>query len=226
MRLARRAIDILVSLLALVALSPLFGVAAAGIWLSSRGPIFYRAKRIGYRGKPFTMHKFRTMHVEQKAFFSLITPQNDPRVFPFGAWLRRLKIDELPQLFDILRGEMTFVGPRPEDPRMVEQHYGPQGMETLNVLPGLSSPGSIYYYTHGERMLSTADTEASYARELLPTKLALDLVYVREASMLYDLRVILRTLWVILARTLGKRSFRKPPEIDRAIELGLMPKSC
>jgi lipopolysaccharide/colanic/teichoic acid biosynthesis glycosyltransferase len=222
----RRAIDMVLSLLALLALSPLFLVAASGIWLSSRGPVFYKAKRIGYRCTAFTMYKFRTMHVEQKGYASAITAHNDQRVFGFGSWLRRLKIDELPQLFNILKGDMAFVGPRPEDPRIVQDHYGPLGMETLNVLPGLSSPGSIYYYTHGEETLSTADTEGCYVRELLPTKLALDVVYIREASLLYDMRVILRTLWVILARAVGKRRFREPPEIKKAIELELMPKSC
>jgi lipopolysaccharide/colanic/teichoic acid biosynthesis glycosyltransferase len=218
-----RLIDVVLSSIALLCLSPLFFLAAAGIWLSSPGPILYRAKRVGIGGKIFTMYKFRTMHVNQGPAGSCITGQNDARVFAIGSWLRRLKIDELPQLVNILRREMAIVGPRPEDPKMVDLHYTPEQLETLRILPGLSSPGSIYYYTHGEKTLNGDDPERLYAETLLPTKLALDLVYVRDASVFYNLRIILKTIWVILAIALAKRDFADPPEMSRARRLGFIP---
>jgi len=202
----------------------LFLLAAAGIRLSSPGPILYRPKRVGIGGKIFIMYKFRTMHVNRGPAGSCITGQNDSRVFAFGSWLRRLKIDELPQLVNILQREMSIVGPRPEDPKIVDLHYTPDHLETLRVLPGLSSPGSIYYYTHGEKTLDGDDPEGRYVERLLPTKLALDIVYVRKASVLYNLRIILRTIWVILTMSLGKRDFPEPPEMSQARRLGRIPR--
>ena len=217
--MARRSIDFIVSLIALIVLSPLFAFAAAGIWLCSRGPILYRAKRVGLRGMPFSMYKFRTMRVDQGKAPSPITAVSDPRVFAFGAWLRRLKVDEFPQLLNILKGEMAMVGPRPEDPDIVGKCYGPLHFETLTVLPGLASPGSIYNYTHSERVLVAESTERTYIERLLPIKLALDVVYVREASLMYDLRIILRTIWAIISTAFGRRSFPDPPEMKKASQL-------
>ncbi|HEY7911800.1 MAG TPA: sugar transferase [Blastocatellia bacterium] len=214
--MARRLIDYVISITALIVLSPLFILATAGIRICSAGPVLYRAKRAGRYGKIFTMYKFRTMHVRQDGYASAIAAKNDPRVFAFGLWLRRLKIDELPQLFNVLRGEMAIVGPRPEDPRIVDEYYSKEHMETLTVLPGLASPGSIYNYTHGERLLSAENTEKQYVEQVMPVKLALDIVYVREASVVYDLKIILRTMRVIFAIALGKRDFADPPEMIKA----------
>lgn len=215
--MAKRLIDIVLALTMLLLSSPLMLLAAVGIWLSSPGPVIYRARRVGRNGKRFTMYKFRTMEVAQSSGSSRISAQDDRRVFAFGAWLRRLKIDELPQSFNILKGDMSVVGPRPEDPFMVEQHYAPEHMDTLLALPGLSSPGSIYNYTHGERRLADQpDVEAYYLEHLLPLKLALDLVYVREASLRFDLRIMMRTVWVILCMGLGRRTFSEPAEMARA----------
>jgi lipopolysaccharide/colanic/teichoic acid biosynthesis glycosyltransferase len=217
--MARRLIDYIISIAALIVLSPLLILAAAGIWLSSPGPVFYRANRAGRHGRIFTMYKFRTMHVRHNGFTSAISAKNDPRVFGFGLWLRRLKIDELPQLINVLRAEMAIVGPRPEDPRIVDQYYSKEHLETLSVLPGLASPGSIYNYTHGERLLSADNTEKEYVERVMHVKLALDIVYVREASLVYDLKIILRTIRVILAIAFGKRDFADPPEMIKAARL-------
>lgn len=215
--MAKRLADIVLALIMLLLSSPMMLVAAVGIWVSSPGPVVYRARRVGRNGKRFTMYKFRTMEVSSGAGSSRITAQDDRRVFPFGAWLRRLKIDELPQLFNILRGDMSVVGPRPEDPAVVDQHYAPAHMDTLLAPPGLASPGSIYNYTHGERQLrDRRDVEAYYLEHLLPLKLALDLVYVREASLRFDLRIMVRTIWVILCRGLGRCNFPEPAEMARA----------
>lgn len=204
------------ALVALAILSPLFVFAALGIRLSSPGPVFYRAQRVGLHRKVFTMYKFRTMAVQEKPGGSAITAKQDARVFPFGALLRRLKIDELPQLLNVLKGDMSLVGPRPEDPKIVFQYYTPQQLQTLRVLPGLASPGSIYNYTHGEQVLGSGAAEEIYLEKFLNIKLALELVYVREASLLYDVKIILRTLRVILAMSLGRRKFSDPPEMKKA----------
>lgn len=212
--MAKRLFDIALSVIALLLLTPVLLVAAVGIKMSSCGPILYRAIRVGKNKRTFTMYKFRTMHEDHGVCSSVITGVHDPRLFRFGFLLRRLKIDELPQLLNVLKGEMSIVGPRPEDPRIVNTYYTPEQCETLTVLPGLASPGSIYNYTHEQRYLTDDDYEKSYVERLLPVKLALERVYVRRASFLYDLRIILRTIGVIFSITLGKRHFPEPQEMS------------
>ena len=121
--MVKRLADVTITMMLLLALSPLMIIAAAGIWLSGPGSIIYRAKRVGRNGRRFTMYKFRTMEVSAESKWSPITAKDDRRVFAFGAWLRRLKIDELPQLFNILKGDMSVVGPRPEDPQIVDRLF-------------------------------------------------------------------------------------------------------
>ena len=205
--------------MALIVLAPLMALAALGVRLSSPGPVFYRAVRAGREGRPFVMFKLRTMHHRRRSDDSVITAERDPRVFPFGAWLRRAKLDELPQIFNVLRGEMAIVGPRPEDPTIVDRYYTPAQWETLKVAPGLTSPGALYSTTHGEQRLSPVDPERDYVQRVLPTKLALDRVYVRHASVGYDLALIFRTITVVASRALGRRLFRDPPEMREALSL-------
>lgn len=223
--MVRRLIDVALSFTALILVSPLLVLAAIGIRLSSPGPIVYRAKRVGINGSIFSMYKLRTMHIHHGQFSGPVTASNDPRVFRFGSWLRRLKIDELLQLVNILKGEMSIVGPRPEAPEIVRDYYASDHFETLSILPGLASPGSIYNYTHGERLLNGNNVQECYAKRLLPIKLALDIVYVREASFSYDIRLVVRTAWVILCTAFGKNCFPDPPEIRKAVRLGLVPGS-
>lgn len=215
---AKRTLDVVLAGAALVAVAPLLAVAAVGIRLASPGPMFYRARRAGLHNRPFTMYKLRTMHVAQ-AVSSVITPLGDPRVFPFGAWLRRAKLDELPQLFNILRGDMSFVGPRPEDPTMVERFYTPLYHQSFAVPPGLTSPGSLYAYTHGEARLDPHDPERSYGEDLLPVKIALDLVYVRHASISYDIALMARTAWMLVTALLGRERFAPPRELVEAHQI-------
>jgi lipopolysaccharide/colanic/teichoic acid biosynthesis glycosyltransferase len=164
------------------------------------------------------MYKFRTMHVVQQSA-SPITATHDPRIFAFGRLLRALKIDELPQLWNILRGDMAIIGPRPEDPQFVERDYRGVAMETLRVRPGLSSPGTLYAYVQGDAILDSERPADAYRDRLLPIKLALDVAYVRHASAGYDLQLILRTLWMVGCRVLGRRTFPDPPEMAEAIGL-------
>lgn len=218
--MVKRLFDILLTALALVACLPILIVAALGIRLSSPGPVLYRATRAGRRGRLFVMYKLRTMEVRSgEVADSVVTAHRDPRIFPFGELLRRSKVDELPQLFNILRGDMAVVGPRPEDPKVVAQYYTPEQWETLDVAPGLTSPGALYSTTHGETWLSAQAAERDYYEHLLPLKLALDRVYVRRASLAYDLGVIVRTALVVLGRSFGRRRFPEPPEMNEARRL-------
>src|SRR6058998_2704707 len=198
-----------------MAAAPVLLVAAVGIRLSSPGPLLYRARLVGRYGRLFTMYKLRTMYVDHGSG-SVITAQRDPRVFPFGRPLRRLKIDELPQLVNVLRGEMSLVGPRPQHPDIVRRYYAPEDWETLRVRPGLASPGSLYDSTHGEPLVGSADPERTYVARLLPVVLALDRVYLRHASLWYDATIVGRTLLVIAATLLGRRTFPDPPEMPEA----------
>jgi lipopolysaccharide/colanic/teichoic acid biosynthesis glycosyltransferase len=150
-----------------------------------------------------------------------IAGHNDSRVFPFGALLRTTKVDELPQLFNVIRGDMALVGPRPEAPEIVRSHYTADDLATLRVLPGLTSPGSLYYYAYCERLLVQDGIVEQYVKRLLPTKLAIDRVYIARATLLYDIRVILRTVAVIFAKVLGRRDFAYPPELVVMGEAGL-----
>jgi lipopolysaccharide/colanic/teichoic acid biosynthesis glycosyltransferase len=215
----KRSFDIVASAGGMVFLSPLMLLAAIGIKFGSPGPVIYRAKRAGLDGRLFTMHKFRTMHVRRDSADSVITAPRDTRVFPFGGLLRKLKIDELPQLWDVFRGEMSIVGPRPEDPKIVEDYYTPAMRETLTIRPGLASPGSLFGTTHGGHYLNDKDPEGSYAEQLLPVKLAIEQVYVRNASFGYDLQIILRTIWLLAQTLAGRRQFPDPAELAEASKL-------
>jgi lipopolysaccharide/colanic/teichoic acid biosynthesis glycosyltransferase len=217
--MVKRLLDIALAALGLALVAPVLALAALGIRLSSPGPVLYRARRVGRGGSCFTMYKLRTMHQRQPGQASRITGQDDPRVFPLGGLLRRTKIDELPQLFNVLRGDMSLVGPRPEDPDIVERHYTPLLRETLAVRPGLASPGSLYHYTHGDALLAGGDPETAYVERLLPLKVALDVVYVRHASLHSDVRIIGRTLSTIGACVVGRRRFPAPPETREALAL-------
>jgi lipopolysaccharide/colanic/teichoic acid biosynthesis glycosyltransferase len=165
------------------------------------------------------MDKLRTMHVARIVLPPGDRARDDPRVFAFGSWLRRLKIDELPQLFNIVKGDMAIVGPRPEDPHIVRTAYAAPHLETLEVLPGLTSPGTLYYYMHGEQRIDVGDQERYYVEHFLPTKLALDRAYVREASVLYHLRLVIRTIWTIASIAVGTTTFPDPPDLAKLRDL-------
>lgn len=212
----RRILDVTLAAVGLLLSAPVLVVAALGIRVASPGPVLYRARRVGRHGVPFTMYKLRTMSCTPADGASRITASGDRRVFPLGRWLRQAKIDELPQLFNVLRGDMAIIGPRPEDPDIVARHYAPMHLETLRVRPGLASPGSLYHDTHGSALLDGAAPEASYVERLLPFKLALDVVYVRQASFFTDFRLMARTLGIIAGSVAGRRQFPEPPEASAA----------
>lgn len=196
---------VLAAVLLLLA-TPLMLVIAIGIRLSDPGPVFYLADRAGVRGVVFRMYKLRTMRIASGPG-SRIAETRDPRAFAFGAFLRRMKLDELPQLMNIIRGEMAFVGPRPEDPWFVDRYYTRTDRETLEAPPGLTSPGTLYYFTRAEQFPDNTGTEASYISGPLKRKLALDRAYVRGASAAYDLRLAIQTIWVLGCVAVGRRHF-------------------
>ena len=213
--MAKRLFDVVAAAVALVVFAPVLAFAAIGIRLASPGPVLFRARRAGRGGRPFTMYKLRTMHVAAPG--GPITAADDPRVFRFGRLLRRTKIDELPQLLNVLRGDMAVVGPRPEELAIVERYYTPVHHLTLRVRPGLASPGSLYQYTHGDALLAGGDPEERYVTRVLPVKLALELAYVRRASLAYDCAIIARTIWVIAGIVTGRRNFPPPREMREAL---------
>jgi len=210
--MVKRLIDIVLSFIALSILSPLLIIITIAIIVADGMPVLYKARRVGLYGNPFVMHKFRTMKVEQGEIINKITSKNDKRVFWLGSLLRKSKIDELPQLIDVLRGKMAIVGPRPEDIDIVSQYYDDIGKQTLFVRPGLVSPGSLFNYTHGEQWLNTSDSDNIYINKLLPIKLRLDYYYVRNSSLFYDFKIIIRTIFVIISILLGRKKFPYPYE--------------
>lgn len=205
--MAKRLFDVVLSGVALVLSAPLWLVAAIGIKLSSSGPIFYYANRIGIGGAPFRMAKFRTMTVGTAGHSEITAPQ-DARVFPVGRVIRLLKIDELPQLINILRGDMSIVGPRPESDKIVAIHYTDWMRETLAVAPGLTSVGAVFGYGYGDELLDPARPEESYVERMLPAKLALERAYLDRASFAGDLSCMVRTGVAILLAPFG---WRVPP---------------
>lgn len=198
----KRAFDVAVSIMLLVLVTPILAIAAAGIIIASRGPILYRARRVGRDGKPFEMLKLRTMHVA--AGGSVITSRTDPRIFPLGNILRRLKIDEFPQFWNVLVGDMSIVGPRPEDPKIVHDHYSEWMLETLQVQPGITSIGSIYYYAEGEELIDDNDPEGCYLERALPAKLAVERAYIERATFLTDLWCVVLTAVSVGAMVMGR----------------------
>ncbi len=191
----KRCFDLVISALGLVILSPLLLAIAVWIRLDSRGPVFFRQERIGRHGVPFRIHKFRTM--AHGAGGAQITVGADRRITRAGAVLRRTKLDELPQLIDVLKGDMSLVGPRPEVPRYVALYPAALKDKVLSVRPGITDLASLEYRDEGERLARAADPEHEYVHVVMPAKLALAAQYVERASLAFDLRLILRTLRLV-----------------------------
>ena len=185
----KRALDLAVAVPLLVILSPLLVALAAAVRLTSRGPAFHRATRVGRDGRPFTMLKLRTMRAGPGA---AITTRDDPRMTTLGRALRRARLDELPQLFNVVRGEMSIVGPRPEDPRFVAL-YSEEQRAVLALRPGITGAAQLVFRDEAA-LLDPADPEGSYVRAVLPRKLAIDLEYARGRSLAGDLRIMGMTL--------------------------------
>jgi lipopolysaccharide/colanic/teichoic acid biosynthesis glycosyltransferase len=188
----KRAFDFIASAIGLVVLSPVLLLLALLIKLTSPGPVFHRGTRVGRYGKPFPLYKFRSMVVNAAQMGPAVTVTDDPRITPVGRLLRRTKLDELPQLINVLRGDMSLVGPRPEDPKYVAL-YTDEQRRVLEVRPGITSPASVAYRSE-ETLLSGEDWERAYVERILPAKLATDLEYTSHASLWTDVKLIVQTL--------------------------------
>jgi lipopolysaccharide/colanic/teichoic acid biosynthesis glycosyltransferase len=198
--MAKRAFDLLVAGLAMLLLSPLMLAIALAIKLDSPGPVFFRQPRVGRHGVPFDIHKFRTMVADAPQRGPALTVGDDPRITRVGRWLRRTRLDELPQLFDVLAGRMSLVGPRPEVPMYVV-HYPPGLRElALSVRPGITDPSSLQYLDEAALLARAADPEREYIEVILPRKLQCAVDYAAQASLRSDLGVLLRTLKLLLQR--------------------------
>ena len=195
---ARRVLDLSLAAVGMLLLAPLFVLIAVLIKRDSPGPIFYWGERVGRQGRPFHILKFRTMYETGASYNSpRVTGQGDPHITPFGHWLRDTKVNELPQLWNVLKGEMSIVGPRPEDRDFVSHWPAETRDVLLSVRPGITSPASILYRDE-EAMLQAGNVVDQYLKVILPSKLRLDLVYVHHRSVLTDLDVIFWTLLALL----------------------------
>ena len=190
--MAKRLFDLLVSTVMLVLLNPLLLVLALAVKFSSKGPAFYMQERIGKNEKLFRIFKFRTMFLDADKKGLLTVGGRDPRVTPVGYFLRKYKLDELPQLFNVVLGEMSLVGPRPEVKRYVEM-YSVEQKKVLEVNPGITDYASIEYANENELLGKADDPEKMYVEEIMPAKLKLNLKYVKEQSFLVDLKIIFKT---------------------------------
>ncbi len=193
----KRAMDIVISAAALLVLWPVFALIALAIVADDPGPVFYRQVRVGRGAKPFRIFKFRTMVVDADKKGLSITVGRDSRITRVGAFLRKTKLDELAQLLNVLRGEMSFVGPRPEVPRYVDL-YTPYQRQVLLVRPGITDYASIAYRNENELLAGAKDPERMYIETVMPAKIELNMKYLREISPLADIRLILQTILAIV----------------------------
>jgi len=205
---AKRVIDILLSLIGILVVLPLLPLVGLLIKLDSKGPVFYSTDRVGKGMKIFKMYKFRTMMDTSIEVGESVSPQYDPRVTSFGRVLRRTKMNELPQLFNILKGDMTFVGPRPEAPDLAEL-YPEEAKEVFSVKPGLVGPATILGRNEEELYPPGVDAKKYYIENILPPKVKLDLEYCRKANLLNDLTYILMGVKETLAGSLSKKHYQE-----------------
>lgn len=193
----KRVVDVTVSALALLLLWPLGLLIAGAVALGDGGPVFFRQPRVGRRGRTFTMWKFRTMIVGAERRGRQLTVSGDPRVTRIGAVLRRTKLDELPQLLNVLRGEMSLVGPRPEVARYVAL-YNAEQRAVLGLTPGITDPASLRYRDESTELATSGDPEQWYVERILPEKIRLNLAYAARSTWISDLGVIGATVRALL----------------------------
>ena len=196
----KRTFDIIGAVVALAVLAPLLLAIAVLIKLDSPGPVFFRQVRVGRHGRPFRIFKFRTMVIDQPHGAPEITLAGDARITRTGAWLRRTRVDELPQLIDVLRGTMSLVGPRPEVPRYVAHYPLALRERALAVRPGITDPASLDFIDEATLLAQAADPEREYIEVILPMKLQRAADYAEHASLATDVALLWRTLRVLLAQ--------------------------
>jgi lipopolysaccharide/colanic/teichoic acid biosynthesis glycosyltransferase len=196
--MSKRIFDILFSFPGLIILSPVFLVIAVLIKVDSRGPVFFNQLRVGRNNTDFKLFKFRTMKMNSEKKGLLTIGGRDSRVTGFGYYLRKYKLDELPQLLNVLKGDMSFVGPRPEVRKYVEL-YNDEQKKVLDVRPGVTDIASIEYKNENELLENAENPESYYIKEIMPDKLRLNLLYLSDRSTFKDIKIIFKTLKVIIS---------------------------
>ena len=194
----KRIFDLVFVILGLLVLFPIFLIIVALIKRDGDGAVLFKQERVGLHGKLFRVLKFRTMVVDAEKQGVKVTTGNDPRITKSGQWLRKFKLDELPQLFNVLKGEMSLVGPRPEVPEYVDFYTEEQKKIVLSVLPGITDKASIEFRNENEILSGSEDPVRDYREKVLPIKLKYYVDYVRERSLWLDFKIIIRTIVAIL----------------------------
>ena len=195
----KRTFDLGFAMIALLLLAPLFFLGSLLAKLQSKGPVFYKAKRVGKDETLFEMYKFRTMVANADRLGGSLTTYRDTRITPIGRFLRWTKLDELPNLINVIKGEMSLIGPRPEAPNYVK-YYTEIQKQVLQVKPGMTGPSQLANRDEEEKLKGQQDAEHYYITELMPKKLALDLHYVATQSIVSDIGWLLKTFWVVIVR--------------------------
>ena len=193
----KRLFDIFFSITGIICSSPVLLVVWILIRLESKGPAFFKQMRVGLNNTDFVLYKFRSMYLQSEKSGQLTVGMRDPRITKVGYFLRRFKLDELPQLFNVLNGTMSFVGPRPEVRKYVN-HYNTEQMRVLNVKPGITDYASLKYYKENELLGKSADPEKEYIEVIMPEKLALNLQYINNNSLIGDTFIIMQTVVKII----------------------------
>ncbi len=192
-RVIKRIFDITASGLGIIVLSPILLIIALMIKKESDGPVFFKQIRVGEKGKNFEILKYRTMVVDAEKLGRQITVGNDNRITKIGGFLRKYKLDELPQLINVFKGDMSLVGPRPEVPRYVEM-YNEEQRKVLDVKPGITDLASIRYRDENELLGTAEDPDDMYINTIMPDKLALNLEYINKSNVFFDIYIILKTI--------------------------------
>lgn len=192
-QIIKRVCDFILSLIGIIVLSPIFIIVSIAIKLDSKGKILFLQKRVGRYGKEFNIYKFRTMVSDAERLGKQITVGNDNRITKVGAFLRKYKIDELPQLFNVLKGDMSLVGPRPEVPKYVKL-YSDEQKKVLNVRPGITDMASLRYKDENEILGKVDNPEEYYINVIMKDKLKLNLEYIEKSNIFFDLYLIIKTV--------------------------------
>jgi len=195
--LLKRIFDFFLALISLIFIIPLLLAIAIWIKLDSPGPVFFRQTRVGQFGREFRIYKFRTMVPDAEALGKQITAANDDRITRSGKFLRKYKLDELPQLFNVVKGDMSLVGPRPEVPKYVALYTAEQ-RRVLQVRPGITDMASIEFRNESELLANVPHPEEVYIQEIMPQKLDLNMQYIAQAGLRFDLQIVFQTLWRVL----------------------------
>lgn len=193
----KRIFDFTVALIAIIILSPIYLILAVSIKLDSEGPVFYRQERVTTYGKKFRIFKFRTMVVNADRIGTLVTVNRDPRITRVGAFLRKFRLDETPQLINILTGDMSFVGTRPEVQKYVDR-YTDEMNATLLLPSGVTSLASIFYKDEGKLLSLSENADDTYVEEVLPGKMAYNLAYIEKFSFFYDIKLMIMTVLAVV----------------------------